>query len=330
MNKPSISIVVAIYNAQKYLVECLESILSQTFTNYEVLLVNDGSTDNSLEICQQFCDKNSRFKIINKANGGYGSAMNLGLKNATGEYLAIVEPDDIIKNDMLQTLYTKAKENDLDIVKSGLASFNDENLEDIHIFDWSKAYTIPSKNEVFTIYDYPWFLAIHPSTVTCLYKLDFLRKHNITYVEAKGGGWVDNLFQVQTMMLAKSIMYIDKSFYLWRLHSTNSGAGLKDYTIPINRINEIHAWLDNNNLNTKVILEALYKRELNYVEHILSMNLNDITDYLDYKNQLKLIVNKMSDEIVFDSTIISKHKKVLYTICKENVDLARKIVSYLE
>lgn len=325
-----ISVAVAIYNAEKYLKECLDSIAAQTFSDFEVLLVNDGSTDNSLEICQQFCDKDSRFKIINKPNGGYGSAMNLGLKNATGDYFAIVEPDDIIKEKMFEDLYNLASEHDLDIVKSGLASFNDDNLEDIHIFDWSKAYDIPAKNEIFTIHDYPWFLAIHPSTVTCLYKLDFLRKHNITYVEAKGGGWVDNPFQVQTMMLAKSIMYIDKAYYLWRLHSTNSGAGLKDYTIPLKRIKEIDTWLTQNVAVSDDIFEALYKREMNYVEHILSMNYEDISDYEDYKVQLKQLLDSMDEDIIFYSKIISSHKKVLYIVCKDNVDLARSIVKYLE
>lgn len=93
-NKVKVSIVVPIYNVEKYLRQCLDSIVNQTLKNIEIICVNDGSTDNSLKIIQEFADKDSRIKIINKENTGYGNSMNIGFDAAIGEYIGIVESDD--------------------------------------------------------------------------------------------------------------------------------------------------------------------------------------------------------------------------------------------
>ena len=116
-NNPSISVLVPIYNAERYLRKALDSILAQTFQDFEVICINDGSTDKSRDIIQSYLAKDSRFRIIDKPNSGYGASMNLGMQEAKGDYVAILEPDDFLEPDAYKKLYTKAIEHNVDIVK---------------------------------------------------------------------------------------------------------------------------------------------------------------------------------------------------------------------
>lgn len=112
----AISIIVPIYNCRDSLERCVESIYAQSFHDFEVILVNDGSTDNSLEICKKLENKYSNIFVINKENGGSGSARNSGLKVAKGEYVLFVDADDKIDKDLLQIVYSKAKEANYDMI----------------------------------------------------------------------------------------------------------------------------------------------------------------------------------------------------------------------
>lgn len=131
MNKELISIVVPIYNVEKYLVKCIESLLKQTYTNLEIILVNDGSTDNSLSLCEEYRKKDNRIKIINKKNGGLSDARNKGIDVATGKYIAFVDSDDYIECDMIEVLYRDLKENNANISMCGFDKiYEDESLKD--------------------------------------------------------------------------------------------------------------------------------------------------------------------------------------------------------
>ncbi len=115
---PKISVIVPIYGVEKYLRECLDSILNQTLFYMEIILIDDGSKDDCPKIIDEYAKKDNRIIVIHKENGGYGSAMNVGLNQATGEYIGIVEPDDYIDQKMYEDLYKIAKEYNSDIVKS--------------------------------------------------------------------------------------------------------------------------------------------------------------------------------------------------------------------
>ncbi|MGI6238708.1 MAG: glycosyltransferase family 2 protein, partial [Christensenellales bacterium] len=120
---PKVSVVLPVYNVARYLPECVESARAQTLTDIEIICVNDGSTDRSLEILQNYAAIDPRIVIIDKENSGYGHSMNVGMRAARGEYVAILETDDFIRADMYDTLYTIAAENDLDIIKADYHNF---------------------------------------------------------------------------------------------------------------------------------------------------------------------------------------------------------------
>ncbi len=117
---PAISVIVPVYNTQKFLGKCLESIINQTFKDIEIICVNDGSIDNSPTILNDYAEKDSRIKIINQKNGGLSCARNTGINNAKGEYIGFVDSDDWIDLDFLEKLYNAAKKFDADIATGGI------------------------------------------------------------------------------------------------------------------------------------------------------------------------------------------------------------------
>lgn len=114
-NNSKITVVIPVYNVEQYIEECIESVINQTYTNLEIILVDDGSTDNSGNICNKFEKIDKRIKVIHKANGGLSDARNIGLKVSTGEYIQFIDSDDYIEKDMIETLYKTINEYNADI-----------------------------------------------------------------------------------------------------------------------------------------------------------------------------------------------------------------------
>ena len=123
-----ISVIVPFYNVEEYLEECLESIRNQTYTNIEVILVNDGSTDGSKEICERFCEQDIRFKLVTQENQGASVARNRGVKESIGEYIMFVDSDDVIKDNIVEVLFSYMK-SDVDIVECESTRCKEELLE---------------------------------------------------------------------------------------------------------------------------------------------------------------------------------------------------------
>ena len=135
--KELISIIVPIYNVSPYLQLCLESIENQTYPHFEVLLINDGSRDNSKDICLEFVERDKRFKYIEQQNTGLSAARNTGILNATGEFITFIDGDDFVESNYLEELYHTALKNDSEIVVGSYKRFNEEdNNYYIHVFDY--------------------------------------------------------------------------------------------------------------------------------------------------------------------------------------------------
>lgn len=130
MKQPAISIIVPVYNSSQYISKCIESILAQTFQNFELILVNDGSTDQSGQICDQYARVDGRIKVVHKKNGGVSSARNTGINIAKGEFISFVDGDDWIYSDMYYRLYELCKETDSDISICG--NYREVNGDVIH------------------------------------------------------------------------------------------------------------------------------------------------------------------------------------------------------
>lgn len=123
-----ISVIVPVYNAEKYIKKCIESIISQTYQNMELILINDGSKDLSLQICEEFAKKDQRIKVYDRANGGASAARNTGLTKARGDYIVFVDSDDFVTSTYLENLYLAAKIGNYDIVQCNLEEVNNTKL----------------------------------------------------------------------------------------------------------------------------------------------------------------------------------------------------------
>ena len=134
MNIPKITVLVPIYNVEKYVKKCIESLLNQTFKDFEVWAVSDGSPDNSAQIVKKYCEKDSRIKLIEKNNGGYGSVLQYGVDNIKSKYFLVCDPDDWLDNTALQNLYIFSEKNKLDVAVADRYNVCEGKYEYIHTF----------------------------------------------------------------------------------------------------------------------------------------------------------------------------------------------------
>lgn len=133
MISPEVSIIIPVYNTEQYLPHCIDSLLSQAFTDFELLLIDDGSKDCSGQICDEYAAKDSRVRVFHKENGGVSSARNLGLRNAQGEWIIFIDSDDWISESMLHDMHEKATSENSDIVYCDLKTVFNEHTEILHI-----------------------------------------------------------------------------------------------------------------------------------------------------------------------------------------------------
>lgn len=221
MHQPKVSVVIPVCNVENYLRECLDSAIAQTLTDIEIICVDDGSTDSSGAILDEYAQKDSRIKVIHKANGGYGHTMNVGLDAASGEYFAILESDDLIKPNMYEVLYGEAKKHNLDVIKADHEIFVGE--PDARQYTY-RAIT-DKKHLYYTVIDPAKNLDVFNAammTWSGLYRIDFLRENHIRHNETPGASYQDNGFWFQTIAWAKRVYFVDRAFYLLRRDNPNS------------------------------------------------------------------------------------------------------------
>lgn len=239
---PLVSIVVPVFNAGPYLDQALISLTGQTYGNLEIICLNDGSTDGSLAIMERYAAEDTRIRIIDKTNEGYGATCNRGIDEARGDWIGILEPDDWLLPSAIKAMVNAAEEAERvisgpsemtiaptppDLVKTPYwrALFPDT-PEQTLVHCYYKGTATPTNATAlpsgWLVQGSPAIAACtplmeyHPSIWSALYRTDFLREHNIRFLPIPGAGWADNPFLVETMTAARSIVYLDEPFYCYR------------------------------------------------------------------------------------------------------------------
>lgn len=241
--KPKVSIVVPIYNVEKYLRECVDSILAQTLKDIEVILVDDGSPDGSPAIVDEYAKADKRVVPIHKENGGYSKAVNYGISIAKGEYIGVIESDDWIEPDMYEKLYASAKKYDTDVTKSEFYYYNSTIIgrgRNRRFVNGNGAVDLrDAPDGVFRITDWPELIAFHASIWSCIYRADFIKK--IKLIDTAGASYQDFPFMVEVMCKAKRISIVKKPMVHWRNDpkqgNSTSQRGKKLLFMPENTIN---------------------------------------------------------------------------------------------
>ncbi len=220
---PKISIIIPVYNVETYLSECLDSVINQTLHDIEIICINDGSTDNSLDILKEYSLKDCRVKIINKINSGYGHSMNIGIANAAGEYIGIIESDDFAELNMFEELYNLAKNNNADIVKSDWFNYWAENNKNIKANMLSNFET----DKVINTSTNKALLSIQPSVWSAIYRRDFLTQNGISFLETPGASYQDTSFYIKSMMMAESVKITNSAYVHYRQDNMNASCKCK-------------------------------------------------------------------------------------------------------
>lgn len=221
-----ISIVVPVYNAEKYLEQCLNSIQNQTYKNFEVILVNDGSIDHSESICMDFVKVDTRFKYFTKENGGASSARNFGLDHVLGEFITFIDADDWVDENHLEVLINNIKENNSDMAVSSIKKFDNVSNFEFRVYSKQEKYLL-NYNKL----NREEFLVILPKLIHASnsYKIavsKLFKKELVTDVRFDEsiiyGEDLDFFFKLYNKV--NSISYVDEITYIYRLHDESSSS----------------------------------------------------------------------------------------------------------
>lgn len=240
-----LSIIVPICNVEKYLAACLESILKQDVQDMEVICVNDGSTDSSLSIINDFAQKDSRIKIIDKPNSGYGDSLNRGIESATGDYIGIVESDDVVCDGIFEKMLANAMASDADLVK-GCFNFFESSTGELRLHPNFKDF---SYNKVISIKNNSTLFFTAPAVWSAFYKKTYLLDNDIKFLPTPGASYQDTAFAFKVWAKAERIYLMEEPVINYRVDTVGSSSNVSKKIFNIfNETQEMKEFLEKNNL----------------------------------------------------------------------------------
>ena len=259
MDNNIFSIICTAYNGQKYIEKCIGSVLSQTFENWELIIVDDGSTDNTLNICKKY--KSSKVRVFTKSNSGQYDSRIFGIKHSRGQYVVFLDSDDLLVPNALECIYNIIKTEDVDVISYNFRTFSDSNmpLRKDSLID--KKQLLIDNSSILKMFFYKYYL--FSLCVSCVKHSVINDAINDEHICPKGKFGEDTLFVFQIMKHAKSALLIQNILYLYRMHS-DSISHTKNAELSCHRIfnlNYIYEELDElkipphefeNNLNSKL------------------------------------------------------------------------------
>ena len=284
-----ISIIVPIYNVENYLRQCLDSIMSQTYQNFECLLINDGSPDNSADICREYVEKDSRFHYFEKENGGVSSARNLGIERSKGQYITFIDSDDWVESNYLEVLYKSLIDEKADVAVSTYKQFNmDDNNYYVHSYQRGYDRKVFTNEELIDslplLYGYDSTYNFVSCKLITRNLLEYIRFNLST------GYGEDMEFWNKVFLISKKIVYVNKDTYIYRTTHDNS----KHYEEENVR----------NNIEQRLIFLAM-----------LAARGMDIANYLPvYMQDMKVSKMKLSEELGETNETVRWLKEILFLL----------------
>lgn len=300
MNNELISIIVPIYNKEDYLRQCLDSIINQSYTNFEVLLVNDGSTDSSGIICQEYSERDSRFRYIEKKNGGVSSARNLGLELSEGAYITFIDSDDWIEFNYLEVLYNALRENNTDVAISSYKSYYLDGNFYLRVYSSQEEefLRIGKRNRDVFLEEFPKLGKLNHDfhcIASKLFKRELLESQkfdeSINYGE-------DLYFFFNLYLKIQSIVYVKEATYIYRQHGTNITLNFTE-PLALQEI-QIHEQILKSAEN-QGIASFYYLEKLKY---IVSLRIEQFP-YSDAIKKYETIVSDLENRVTYPQPLIS-------------------------
>ena len=303
-----VSVIVPVYNVEKYLDRCMQSLLNQTLKDIEIIMVDDESPDNCPKMCDDYAKKDSRVKVIHKKNAGLGLARNSGLEVATGEYVAFVDSDDFTDVDAYRSLYENAQKRNADVVYAGFLMQHSDNTEsecfvlnkewkgkEINTFLKSLIYdSLPDKEKI-------WM-----SVWNAIYKRKVIENNNIRFLSEREYLSEDVVFHTMLLPLCRKVVCIPKTFY----HYCYNGTSLTHCNFKLEKI---------------ACNFRLYEK---LKETIKKNNLNSYDEAVDRENEIinnaKVILKEYADKI---NGLSSEYEKFIENVKKDYNSLVEKDIT---
>ena len=297
-----VSIIVPIYNVKEFLAECVESLINQDYKNIEVLLIDDGSTDGSSQLCDELTLKDQRIKVVHKENGRTHSARNLGVSIATGEYVMFIDPDDWFDLDCVSTLVGEIEEHNLDVARFNyVREFGNHSVKKENNILENKVYVGKEIIEVLrktvgltgSELAHPENMNFLASVCFNIYRKSIFTEYNLEFFDIKKyGGFVDGYFNITYFLHVNRFKFIDKCFYHYR--KTNSASASAKYKENFSErqlmlFNEIKELILENKLDEELEMAINNRIELGVIEFCLNAirNSNKKNRYKEVKLILK-------------------------------------------
>ncbi len=294
MSAPLVSVLVPVYNVGPYVRSCLESLLAQDLREIEVIVVNDGSTDDSRDIISRVCDGDDRVRIIDKENSGYGASLNRALDEARGEFIGILESDDEMVDGALPLLLSEALRLGADVVKGDFLywwSTDETRTVRAHEISQDMCGELVDTTEDLRIYS-------RKSTIwSAVYRTEFLREHEIRFLETPGASFQDTSFNFKVFASCHRAAFVDAPVIRYRQDNEGSSVHSKDKADAVCvEFDEIDRWLAENaepQCKDRLLRESLVQRFNAYLWNL---------DRLDEPSRLAFLCDIGSQYETFEST----------------------------
>ena len=307
MNK-KVSIIILIYNTEKYLEECLDSVINQTYKNLEIILINDGSLDNSLKICREYETKDARIVVIDKENSGVSNTRNIGIESSTGDFITFVDSDDWLELDAIETMVKCINKNNVDVVRTNFAINNEVGK-------------IPKKLEGKIIKEkinelLYYFLNAEIPAYMCLFliKREIIIDNNLKLNEDLVM-MEDTLFFVNLIQYVNSIYILNKKTYNYRIYQESSSNSIKRVEKNIKSVLKVNEEI--NKIISSDLVEITNRTEFRIIAvFIIKMYEHNYESKMDVLNYLKedSNFNRIINSIKY--RYLNKYSKMIYKVFK--------------
>ena len=367
-DSPAISILVPICNVEKYLDQCLKSLVNQTLRNIEIICLNDGSTDSSLSIIQKYAESDSRIVVVDKENTGYGDTMNLGIRKARGKYIGIVESDDFINPEMFEDLYNLAERNDSDIVKGNFYYYFTDLSETSSQYDkavgavWSNelqkvitkndtlADLIPADMDGKTVCprdEGEWLFYLPSSIWSAIYKRSFIESNKIEFLPTPGASYQDTGFAFKTLVMANRVTLSSRAYLHYRQDNEKSSINNPGKVMcVVDEHKEIRNFLQKNDLRTTKMMKIAnhlkfgnYKWNLNRLDLDLALQFLPVMSREFKKDRDEKTINwylvdetdtRMLNEIIDNPNMYAKRLKAWHNALVSVVVPIHNVENYID
>ena len=316
MTKELISIIVPVYNVEKYLKKCVDSIVNQTYKNLEIILVDDGATDNSGKICDELVELDNRIKVYHKKNGGLSDARNYGVERATGDYIGFVDSDDYIDAEMYERLYEAIKKENVDVAECNLKIVYPEKTD---LFTDQKYYQICNKQEY--LEEYLKIEKIFGSACVRLTKADIAKKLKFPV----GKLYEDTYYAYDLIGIVDKYVIVDNPYYNYLMRE-NSITNAKFNPRIFDLIEIVEKFHTNVYKNYPSLKEAADCRKMYAYFSVL----NSILLEEDFKNNsfYKQVIDYFKEEYtkLLRNKYITRNRKLSILLIKFSINLYRKVL----